>query len=278
MTRRRRPVLVAAIVIFAIAAWGFWIEPRHLVVHEQAIRLPAWPAALEGLRVVAISDLHIGGPHMHLGRLAEIVARANELHPDVIALLGDYLADEVPTPDSDVMQSAPVLAALHAPLGVFAVLGNHDWWYGANEARAVLTSANIRVLDEEAVRIERGGARMWLLGIPDLTTGRPRPARILDAADIPDGEVVVALTHDPSVFPHVPARIALTLAGHTHGGQVRLPWIGAPIVPSPYGQRYVRGLLAEADHQLFVTTGIGTSLIPVRFGVPPQIAVLTLVR
>src|SRR5207247_3160243 len=141
------------------------------------------------------------------------------------------------------------------------ILGNHDWWYDGPRVRRALEGAGIPVLENAALRLERQGAPFWLVG----------PMR-----DIPADEPIVVLTHSPDVFPRVPARVALTLAGHTHGGQVALPILGRLIVPSRFGQRYAIGHVEEDGRHLFVTPGVGTSIIPVRFGVPPGISLLTL--
>ena len=151
---------------------------------------------------------------------------------------------------------------------------DHDAPHG-ERVRGALTAAGIRVLENEAVRVGRDGQELWVVGLADLWTRRPDPAGALRA--VPDGAPVVVLTHSPDVFPTIPARVALTLAGHTHGGQVVLPLIGPPIVPSDYGRRYAAGHVVEGGRHLFVTTGIGTSIVPIRLGVPPEIAVLTLV-
>jgi predicted MPP superfamily phosphohydrolase len=124
------------------------------------------------------------------------------------------------------------------------------------------------------VRVDDDGAELWIAGISDLWTGHPDIAAAL--AKVSDDAPVIALTHNPDIFPDIPARVALTLAGHTHGGQVVLPFIGRPFIHSPFGARYTHGLVVEGTRDLFVTTGIGTSIVPVRFGVPPEIAVLTL--
>ncbi len=273
MSKRAR--WIVRCVAAALALWGFVIEPQRLVVHEQTIEVPGWPSRLAGLRVVALSDLHVGGPHMSLGRLRRVVTRANDLQPDAIVLLGDFVAMARLGlgPDKDTL--GEVLGGLHAQLGVFAVLGNHDW-RDRVELRRALVAHGITVIDDAAVPIVRGGARVWLVGIPDFSTEQPHVARIVERSSIPDGEPIICLTHDPDVFPQVPSRVALTLAGHTHGGQVRLPLLGSLVVPSLYGQRYVAGLVSEAGHQLFVTTGVGTSIVPVRFGVTPELALLTL--
>ena len=159
-------------------------------------------------------------------------------------------------------------------MGVYSVLGNHDWWYDGNRVRGALETNGIRVLENEVLEVHTRGATFWLAGLADLWT---RPQHITQTIDhVPADQPIIALTHNPDIFPQLPQRVQLLLAGHTHGGQVRFPFIGSVIEPSNYGQRYVRGHVVENGHDLFVTTGIGTSIIPVRFGVPPEIVLLTL--
>ena len=159
-------------------------------------------------------------------------------------------------------------------LGVFAVLGNHDWWFDAPRMRRALETAGIPVLEDQSRLLERDACRFWLAGISDFWEGRHDVVRALAA--VPAAAPVVAFTHNPDVFPDVPARVLLTIAAHTHGGQVALPLIGRPIVPSRYGQRYAIGHIVEDGRHLFVSSGIGTSVIPVRFRVPPEVSLLTL--
>ena len=172
------------------------------------------------------------------------------------------------------MSSFLLLRELKAPLGVYAVLGNHDWWLDGSRVRKALADKGIRVLENESVRLERKGNAFRLLGLADNMERSPETSGALKS--VPASEPVIALIHEPDYFPSIPERIALTLAGHTHGGQVRLPLVGSLIVPSRYGQRYALGTIREGSKLLFVTTGIGTSIIPVRFGVPPEYALLTI--
>jgi predicted MPP superfamily phosphohydrolase len=166
------------------------------------------------------------------------------------------------------------LKALHARYGVYAVLGNHDWWYDGERVRRALQAAGIHVLENEVARVQKDGHTFWLAGLADFWTRTQRIEGTL--RQIPDAGPVIAVTHNPDIFPNIPARVSLTIAGHTHGGQVNLPLIGRPKVPSLFGQRYAAGHVEENGRHLFVTTGIGTSMIPVRLGVPPEIVVLTL--
>ena len=277
ITWKRIRIGLAAFALLALllSAWAFLIEPDRLILHEQTIVLPHWPRELDGLRVAVLSDIHAGSPFINTEKLNEIVQRTNETRPDLTVILGDLMVrDRFYRHPLDPAMIASALKGLHARLGVYAVLGNHDWWFDGPRVQLALTNAQITVLENEVLQVQSNGSSFFLCGISDLWT---RPQDIPGTLQkIPDGVPAIAITHNPDIFPDLPARVALTLAGHTHGGQVNLPFIGRPVVPSRYDQRYAAGLIQEGDKQLFVTTGIGTSIIPVRFRVPPEIAILTL--
>ena len=270
-----RAVLASSVVALGLAVDAVWIEPARLVVNRRELSVPRWPAALSGLRVALLSDLHVGSPHWDLARLHELVQRTNAEQPDLILLAGDYLINDVwfgrYVPIEPI---ASELAQLHAPLGVFAVLGNHDWWNDGPKTRAALEAHGVRVLDDEALRIDARGSSFCLLGLRDEYYRQRSPAQELDLA-LP-GLPLVVLVHEPDVFAELDQRALLTLAGHTHGGQVDLPLLGRRVVPSRFGSRYAAGEVDEGGRKLFVTTGVGTSIWPVRFRVPPEIALLTL--
>jgi len=279
VTRRRRLLLLlaagAVVLGLLVGAQSLVIEPASLEVHRSALELPGWPAAHAPLSVALLADLHTGAPWQGLDELAHIVDTTNALRPELVLLLGDYVIHGViggrfVPPEA----SAPVLGRLQAPLGVFAVLGNHDHWFDGGRVRAALESSGIVVLEDQARRIERPGGGFWLLGLKDWWEGdRDLPAAL---AQVTDTLPILAFTHNPDVFATLPDRFALVIAGHTHGGQVALPLLGRPIVPSRYGERYAVGHIVEQGRHLFVTTGIGTSILPVRLGVPPEIALLVL--
>jgi len=254
--------------------------------------LPRWPGDLP-LRIVALADIHACSPWMMPERVADIVRRANALEPDVIVLLGDYVsgirwAEKVP----DTVWAAE-LGKLRAPLGVHAVLGNHDWDEDHEALRRgtvpiaageALSAAGIPVYHNEVVALDAGGRRLWLAGLGDQRTLPPLEKgglyRGLDdlpatLAQITDDAPVILLAHEPDIFPDVPERVALTLSGHTHGGQVKL-FGRTPVVPSRYGSRYVYGHIHEAGRDLIVSGGLGYSFLPIRFGVPPEIVVVEL--
>ena len=266
----------AGLVLAALGAWATIIEPDELFVQPTTIALAEWPAAWRGLRVAAISDVHAGSFYVGYPKLEQLANLTNAAHPDLVVLLGDYVCHRRPREDVEKPDNlARSLARLRAPLGVVAVLGNHDHWMDGRRVRRAFEANGIRVLDNEVLRLDRGGQPLWLAGIADALTGNPRVGATL--ALVPKGQPVVALTHNPDLFDHeIPDRVLLTLAGHTHGGQVRLPIVGCLIVPSAYGQRYAQGTVVEGRRTLFVTPGVGTSIAPIRFGVPPEISLLTL--
>ena len=279
LTRRRRLLLLLAagalVLGLLVGAQGLVIEPASLEVHRSTLALPGWPARHAPLSVALLGDLHTGAPWQGVDELARVVETTNALRPDLVLLLGDYVIHGVVggrfVPPEE---SAPVLGRLQAPLGVFAVLGNHDHWFDAARVRAALESAGVVVLEDQARRVEREGGAFWLLGLKDWwESERDLPGAL---AQVTDTLPILAFTHNPDVFATLPDRFALVIAGHTHGGQVALPLLGRPIVPSRYGERYAVGHVVEQGRHLFVTTGIGTSIVPVRLGVPPEIALLEL--
>src|ERR1051325_5937673 len=273
---KRLRVSLATIILFlgGLVFWAFFIEPNRLVVRQQTIQIANWPQELNGLRIAVLADIHAGAPFIDDKKLRLIVQRTNELHPDLIVILGDYM-----TSDGLVRRRmkpevfAPILKDFSAPLGVYSVLGNHDWWYDGKHVRRDLEQNGIKVLEDEAVQLNVRGTSLWLVGLGDLWT---RPQHIEETLNkVPQDAPVIALTHNPDIFPRIPQRVPLLLAGHTHGGQVRLPLIGSVVHSSRLGERYEQGHVFENNHHLFVTTGIGTSIMPVRFGVPPEIVLLT---
>jgi predicted MPP superfamily phosphohydrolase len=291
--RRKFLKLLAALLAGGVAtgAYATVVEPRfRLVERRWRLQPPTWPRDLP-LRIVALADVHMGPPYMTPARLEAIVARAAALRGDLVVLLGDYAAghrfvtESVPPADT-----ARILATLRAPLGTWAVLGNHDWWDdpAAQERRsgptiwhAALREAGIPVLDNEAVRLSWQDRSFWLAGVGSQRAFRTWPRTGVDDLDgalaptAEDDAPVLLLAHEPDIFVRVPPRVALTLSGHTHGGQVRL-FGYSPVVPSNFGNRFAYGHVVEAERHLVVSGGLGCSIAPIRFGVPPEITVVEL--
>ena len=271
--KHKHTLLALTLTALTLAAWAFVIEPDRLLVNESRLTLPNWPKPLDGLRIVALADLHIGAPHMDLTKLRQIVELTNAQQPDLILLLGDYVIQGVlggAFVEPKVI--APELAKLKAKAGVFAVLGNHDQWYSAARIKSVFEQNGLRVLENDVAALTLNGQKLWLAGLSDEWTAQPDIQGTL--AKITDAAPVLAFTHNPDLFPRIPPSVCLTLAGHTHGGQCAFPLLGRPIVPSAYGQRYAVGLVVENNRHLFVSSGLGTSILPVRFRVPPEVALL----
>jgi predicted MPP superfamily phosphohydrolase len=266
-----RPLAAIAGAAAAGAVWSGWVEPRRLVTVRRALRPPRWPPAADGLRVGILSDLHAGAPHAGLPAIARAVARLNDEAPDAMLLLGDFI-DAHPLWGGRVAPEpiARELAALRAPHGTFAVLGNHDWRQAGDRMWSALQNVGVEVLENRAMPI----GEAFIAGLADLRARRPDLLGAL--AGVPAGAPVILLAHDPDVFPYVPERVALTLSGHTHGGQVAIPRLRRAAIPSRHGERYARGHLVEDGRHLYVTSGLGTSGLPVRLLAPPEVVVLEL--
>jgi predicted MPP superfamily phosphohydrolase len=278
-----------------LSSYGFAVEASwRLDVTRYPVAPPNWPRGLR-LRIGVIADVHAGGPAMPVERIAEIVARTNALKPDIIVLLGDFAAShKLKTRTVAPEEWAGVLGELEAPLGVHAVLGNHDWWddlaaqrtrKGPVVGRRMLEREGIPVYENDAVRLRHNGHAFWLAGLGDqmaFLDGRNKRAwrKFKGVHDLPgtlakvgDDAPIILLAHEPDIFPEVPSRVSLTLSGHTHGGQVRL--LGySPMVPSRYGNRFAYGHIVEGDRNLVVSGGLGCSILPVRIGVPPEIVLV----
>ncbi|MFD1986574.1 metallophosphoesterase [Mesorhizobium newzealandense] len=277
------------LTVAAFSAYAVGIEPMLMThVKRYALTPPHWPAGLK-LRIVALADIHACRPWMTPERIASLVEDANAQQADLIVLLGDYIAG-MPLVTGRVTPSqwASALSGLKAPLGVLSILGNHDWWgdgfaqraaAGPTIARKALETVGIPVLENDVVRLEKDGQGVWIAGLADQLALLPTRDRAgfkgLDDLDgtlakVSDSSPVILLAHEPDIFPTVPWRVSLTLSGHTHGGQIRL-FGYSPVVPSRFGNRYAYGHVVENDRNLIVSGGLGFSILPVRFGMRPEI-------
>jgi predicted MPP superfamily phosphohydrolase len=273
-------LVAAGAPLYGLGVWTFLIEPRLLVVREVVVNSPTWRGP--PVRLGLISDTHVGAPHVDVRRIEKLVARMNGLDPDVVLLLGDYAGGHEPAAmrtapqRSEILRGVAAFKGLKAPHGMVAVLGNHDWWYDGPAIEDVLAQTGARVLENGAVAIDRPEGRFWIAGLADLESRRQQPSYPTALASVPLDEPVVVMTHWPDPFAAAPARVALTVAGHTHCGQVNLPLVGRLVHASHASRRWGCGLYVENDRQLYVTGGVGVSILPVRFRAPPELIVVTL--
>jgi len=270
---------LAGVVGLTLPAAGAAMEAANdLVTTSYRLSPPAWPKG-QRLTITVIADLHAGGPNMGLDRVRQVVDAANGLGSDLAVVLGDYFAthhfvtERVPHP-----VWAAELARLHAPLGVYSILGNHDWWYDIDGVCRALDKVRLPTMQNDAVLLGPRGRRFWLTGLGDQIAYRLGPRKFKGVDNLPGtlarirtDDPVILLVHEPDIFTEVPARVALTIAGHTHGGQIRLPMVPPVWAPSAFGARFLYGHVVENDRHMIISGGLGCSIVPLRFGVPPEI-------
>ncbi|HEY5711415.1 MAG TPA: metallophosphoesterase [Allosphingosinicella sp.] len=268
----RRFFLLLVALGFALLGWAYWSAVADPVVRRAEIELADWPAGAPPIRVVLISDLHVAGPDMPPSRLARIVDQVNALEPDLVLIAGDFVSDKrVSTRTYGADEAVAPLARLRAPLGVVAVLGNHDHWRDAGAMRSALAAAGVRLLDNDAAAV----GPLAIGGLDDAFTGHEDVVSTLARMRTLPGARIL-LSHSPDPFPLVPREIGLMLAGHTHCGQIRLPLIGAVSTMSDFGERYACGLIREDGKTLIVSAGLGTSILPLRLGAPSDLWLIRL--
>jgi hypothetical protein len=255
------------------------VEAAHDLIVTRYAPVPAnWPPG-QRLSITVVADLHAGGPNMGIERVAQVVDGANALQSDLIVVLGDYFATHrFITEHVPHAAWAGELARLKAPLGVYAILGNHDWWFDVEGVRKALAKVGLPLMENDAVLLGAPGNRFWLAGLGDQLAHVLGPGRFEGVDDLPGtlnhvttGDPVILLAHEPDIFTRVPSRVALTIVGHTHGGQIVFPFMPPLWVPSQYGARFAYGHIVERDRHLIVSGGLGCSKVPLRLGVPPEI-------
>lgn len=271
LTTLHTGMLGLALVVPSVAIYGV-AEARALRVTEDTLTSSELPPELDGTRVVFLADVH-AGPFFGRGRMSDLVDRVNDLEPDVLILGGDYVGGRF----GGAGTFYPAAADFEARLGKFAVLGNHDIWEGAEEARQGLAEAGFTLLENDSARVTIGDASLALAGVSDLETGDPDPeaaARTIDPATFS-----ILVSHNPDVFADrlggTEGTWDLALAGHTHAGQIT--FFGRPAhVPSEHGTRYIAGWRTESGTPILVTNGVGTVTVPLRLFAEPEVHVITL--
>jgi predicted MPP superfamily phosphohydrolase len=267
------------LLALGLLGWGVLNARATPLVRSAMIGLRDWPAGAAPIKVVLMSDIHVGNIVMDPARLSKIVSQVNGLRPDLVVLAGDFVVGHNPSGiEARAAKLTGPLARLRPPLGTVAVLGNHDEWTGPRTIRTALSGAGITVLDNQAVR----AGPIVIAGVGDAFSGHDQAARTLGDARRFSGPIVV-LTHSPDLSPNLPADARLVLAGHTHCGQVVFPWGSPSSIRSPYAggkrlydPRYRCGWIHDPGRSVIVTSGVGSGTVPIRFGASPDIWLLTL--
>ena len=276
-----RTAVAVSATPFAACAYGLLYERTEIETTHQRIKLRRLPKAFDGFRLAQLSDIHIG-PFMTVGDIRKYVAMVNQLKPDLVALTGDFITWEA-SPAGEVVEA---LSRLKAPFGIYGCLGNHERWAGVEDLiTRLFAERGIKILRLENATIASAGERLNLIGIDYQTEthfGPPGDGIVtqylqgVEPLMLP-GEVNILLSHNPNTFDRAAELgIDLSLAGHTHGGQVTLEYISPDISPARLVTAYVRGWFQKAGSQLYVNRGIGTIFSPVRFGAPPEITLYEL--
>jgi uncharacterized protein len=282
MRRFFRICLALLLIIAVLTGWGYFNATRDPIVRTASLTVANWPTDALPVKILLISDTHVAGPDMPPERLRRILTSLMAQKPDLILLAGDYISEKrVSTRHYSPKELAAPFAELRAPLGVFAVMGNHDHWADVNAIAHELQQNGVMVLDNSAAR----AGPLVIGGIDDEFTQHDNMAATFAAMDAagPDQGVAprILLTHGPDVVPDLPSPVAAVFTGHTHCGQIVLPVLGAISQVSRYGDRFACGAIQDAGpmgkgQQIYVSAGLGTSIVPIRFGAHPDVWLVTL--
>ena len=279
ITRRKFIGLAASAGALAIAADSTLIEPNRPRIVRQEIHLRRWPERLDGFTIALLSDFHYD-PYCSVHPLKAAIGMVNGLRPDLIALTGDFVSSPLvgsnPERASAAEPCAQLLRQMQAPHGLWAIMGNHDFFTDPDRVTRVLRAHGIHVLDNQSIPIEPGGGRFWLGGVGDVLGN----AANLDATlqPVPDDEATILMVHEPDYADHVARHpVDLQLSGHSHGGQIRFPFL-RPLYLPDLGQKYISGLYKVGPLTLYTSAGLGTVIVPIRWNCPPEITLLTLRR
>ncbi|MFO0936763.1 MAG: metallophosphoesterase [Gemmataceae bacterium] len=254
----------------SVACYGMF-ESGWVAIERKTVSVPRLPSAFQNTRVAFLTDIH-HGPYTDRDFVRQVVRTTNLLDADLILLGGDYThrdAQYIPACFEE-------LSKLRCRFGVYAVRGNHDYWNGIDQTVELMNAAGIRELNNTGVYLEKGRQRLCLAGVDDLWCGEPDLKAALQGVR-PD-ESAILLSHNPDFAESIrDRRVGLVLSGHTHGGQFVIPGGKAPFTPTKYGDKYLRGLCQAPETQVYVSRGLGTAVMPIRFGSRPEISLLTLV-
>lgn len=263
-----------------VIVYGNRVERYEVAINRVSVPLVGLPPELEGLKIALMADWHCG-PYNRPDYLRKAVDLCNGCRPDLILLPGDFVSYKWEYGH----EAAELLAKLkpEIPGGLFATWGNHDRWHNLADHPEVITGAGVRLLNGEKLQLTSRrdlessptGTGLWIAGVDDLWTSHPDIGAVLTG--IPKGQPRIVMCHNPDVAEKQPTNdVDLMVSGHTHGGQIRLPLYGPPLVPSSYGRKYAQGWVDGPGYPVFVTCGVGVGGIPVRLGVPPEVVLLEL--
>lgn len=273
MLRRKRFWLLAIVVIgLAIVGKGYWNATRDPVIRTATVGVGNWPAGVPPVRVLLLSDIHVAGPDMPPARLRRLVTGFNALSPDLVLIGGDLVSEKrLATKLYSPVEIVAPLAELRARLGIIVALGNHDHWFDPAALTAELRRRGIEVLANDAV--QRGP--LIIGGVDDDFSGHDDVAATFTAMDAMPALPRIVVTHSPDIVPELPKPVAAVMAGHTHCGQIALPVVGAISYVSRFGDRFACGDIDDAGQRVFVGAGLGTSVLPLRFGAEPDAWLVT---
>lgn len=249
-------ITLLILLFFILFIWSFFIEPNLLTVTRYKVN------NLDGKKIVFVSDFHIAKGD--ISRLKKIVNQINKINPDLVLSGGDFIKGHTGENTMPVKKMAEELSKIKAP--IITVLGNHDGWYDKYRVKTALEKHGITVLNNTSTKV----GNIYIAGIEDIRTGVPEVSAALENTEFPK----ILLTHSPDIYYDVKEDVDLILAGHVHGGQVRLPFAGALICPSIYGTKFASGSFKETQNRMIVTRGLGTSILTVRFNNIPEIVIL----
>jgi hypothetical protein len=280
LSRRKflqRAGLGAGVVAIGLAGYSSLIEPNEVDITKLELKVPRLPATFDGFKIALLSDFHFG-PYTGEREVSSAVRAANQLQPDVVALLGDFVTEPLTGDRREGAKKAEpcaqVLAGLRSRLGTFAVLGNHDYATDAELVADALKSHGVRMLRNANHAFEQDGARLWMLGLSDVDFGE---ANLVDALTrVPEAETKMLLVHEPDFADRSSQHgIDIQFSGHSHGGQVRIPGVH-PLWLPPLAKKYYDGYYRVGQMQLYTNRGIGTVGVPFRFCCPPEVTLVTL--
>ncbi len=274
---RRAFLKTAGVAAIGVPLYAAEISRHEISIERRTIRIARLPEAFQGFRIVQLSDFHYGEftePYF----LREIVRRVNRLKPDAVVLNGDYVTIGYFSKTHTINSAAPcaeILGGIECPLK-YAVLGNHDTGFAESAVMDALATHHLPLLNNRFEPLERSGQRLWVAGAGDACTKKMDLNKAVPSVSVTNGEPVILIVHEPDVLPQIARyKVDLMLSGHTHGGQVRIPFV-PPIHLPTLGKKYIEGLFRLGPTQLYVNRGVGTVGVPMRFNCPPEITEITL--